>query len=251
MEKAAQQVSKPPKVSTLRPKLQKSKAKLYSTIYGNPAKDMKIIAITGTTGKDTVAHLIHEIIKTLDPKTGLIIPNTDTPLTAKTLQQQLSAAWKVGANHVIIVAPANALEDYVFHTLPIHMAVLTDIQGNQPGNATTDQYAATKARLFAANPYFSILNRDDPYYDFFAKYPAKTALSSYGRHHDATVRINHSKLYKKGTEANFGYNNTNFDLATFVAGESAVSYMAAATAAALALGFSTDAIADGIANYEP
>ena len=245
MEKSAQQSS------SLKPKLQKSKAKLYSLIYGNPAKDMKIIAVTGSTGKETVSHLIHEIIKTLDPKAGLILPSAEQPLSAKSLQKQLSASWKIGANHVIIAAPVSAIENYSFHTVPIHMAVLTDIQGNQPGNSATDHYAATKAKLFENQPYFSILNRDDPYYDFFAKYPAKSAISSYGRHHDATVRINHSKLYKKGTEANFGHNNTNFDLATFIAGESAVSYMAAATAAALALGFSTDAIADGIANYEP
>lgn len=254
MEKTAQQVSKaskPTKASNFKPKLQKGKAKLYATIYGNPAKDMKIIAVTGTTGKDTVAHMIHEIIKTLDPKAGLILSTPDNPLTAKTLQKQLSDSWKIGANHVIVTAPATSLENYAFHTIPIHMAILTDIQGNQPGNSTTDQYAATKAILFQSQPYFSILNHDDPYYDFFAKYPAKTALHSYGRHRDATVRINHSKLYKKGTEANLGYNNTNFDLATFVAGESAVSYMAAATMAALALGFSPEVIADGIANYEP
>ena len=40
---------------------QKVKAKLLKSYYGNPAKDMKVIAVTGTTGKVTVAHYVHEI----------------------------------------------------------------------------------------------------------------------------------------------------------------------------------------------
>ena len=42
---------------------QKVKAKLLKSYYGNPAKDMKVIAITGTTGKVTVAHYVHEILR--------------------------------------------------------------------------------------------------------------------------------------------------------------------------------------------
>ena len=35
---------------------QKLKARVLKSYYGNPLKDMKLIAITGTTGKVTVAH---------------------------------------------------------------------------------------------------------------------------------------------------------------------------------------------------
>ena len=42
---------------------QKIKAKMLKSYYGNPMRDMKLIAITGTTGKTTVAHYVHEIIK--------------------------------------------------------------------------------------------------------------------------------------------------------------------------------------------
>ena len=42
---------------------QKIKAKLLKSYYGNPAKDMKVIAITGTTGKVIVAHYVHEILR--------------------------------------------------------------------------------------------------------------------------------------------------------------------------------------------
>ena len=38
---------------------QKLKARVLKSYYGNPLKDMKLIAITGTTGKVTVAHYVH------------------------------------------------------------------------------------------------------------------------------------------------------------------------------------------------
>ena len=47
----------------LRAQSQKIKASLLKSYYGNPTKDMKLVAITGTTGKTTVAHYVHEILK--------------------------------------------------------------------------------------------------------------------------------------------------------------------------------------------
>ena len=65
------------------------------------------------------------------------------------------------------------------------------------------------------------------------------------------MRINRSKLYKVGAEANLTYGNENFDVATYVTSESAIFYMAAATLAGFALGFDIDHIINGIADYEP
>ena len=47
----------------LKAQSQKLKARILKSYYGNPLKDMKLIAITGTTGKTIVAHFVHEILK--------------------------------------------------------------------------------------------------------------------------------------------------------------------------------------------
>jgi UDP-N-acetylmuramoyl-L-alanyl-D-glutamate--2,6-diaminopimelate ligase len=230
-----------PKKTSLKPKVQKAKAKLAAAYYGKPAKDMKIIAVTGTTGKDTVANFIHEILKALDPRAGLVVAG-EKGMTAGSLQKQLSKSWKEGANYVVVEAPAGAVEKYVFHGLPLHMVVVTDV---------ADENAAEKKTiLLEAAPEFSVLNRDDPYFEAFAKYPVKTA-ASYGKGREATTWIGHSKIYKRGTEVNLTYSGNSFDLATYVVGEAALSYMAAAATAGLLLGAEVDAIIDGIANYEP
>ena len=53
----------PNKKGGMSAKRQKIKAKLLKSYYGNPIKDMKLIAITGTTGKTVVAHFVHEILR--------------------------------------------------------------------------------------------------------------------------------------------------------------------------------------------
>ena len=52
-----------------------AKATLALTMYGNPAKDMFIIGITGTNGKTTSSFMIHHIFNTLVSKSFLIGTN--------------------------------------------------------------------------------------------------------------------------------------------------------------------------------
>ena len=63
------------------------------------------------------------------------------------------------------------------------------------------------------------------------------------------VKILNSKLYPKGTEAKISIKSEIIDVATFIPGETAVSYMACAVAIASALNIKHDDIIDGIAEY--
>lgn len=244
-------MEKAKKTSSLKPKLQKSKAKLASTFYGNPAKNLKIIAVTGTTGKDTVAHLVHKILLAHKIPTALILSPSSSSLTHANLQKLLAKSSENGASHVVVETPADALRKHIFHGVPIHIATLTSLLPPQPGYIDGNDYQTDKSILFSYEPQFIALNRDDPSFDHFTKFPAKTASVNYGQHRDATTRINRSKLYKKGTEANLTINGSSFDVATFVSGEQAVAYMAAAATVAALLDIPVDAIIDGIASYEP
>ena len=53
-------------------KVQKIRAKALKTYYGNPLKDMKLVAITGATGKTTVAHYVHEILKSAGEQVAVL-----------------------------------------------------------------------------------------------------------------------------------------------------------------------------------
>ena len=47
-------------------------AYLAAAFYGNPAKNMRLIGITGTKGKTTVSYLVKSILDSAGVKTGLI-----------------------------------------------------------------------------------------------------------------------------------------------------------------------------------
>jgi len=99
-------------------------------------------------------------------------------------------------------------------------------------------------------PEIVVLNSDDLNYPAFEMFKGKTQTLTYGQT-SADVKILNSKLYPKGTEATLSVRSDIMSVATFVAGETAVSYMACAAAIANSLGVSEKYIIEGIANYEP
>lgn len=233
------------KKSGLKPKLQKAKAKFFKTYYSNPAKDLKIIAVTGTNGRDITAHYMQEIIKQRDTRAGLIID----PKSTSDLYKQLFKIWKTGTDYAVVSVDGHALANHLFYGMPIHAAVITDDIND--GSITGAQSEDAKSILFNTKPDFSILNRDDANYHIFVEYPSKTATFSYGRDRSADLKVAPGKIYKQGAEATITYNNERFDVATYITNPDAYLYMAAAATTAFALGFRSDTIVDGIANYEP
>ena len=85
-------------------------------------KDMKLIAITGTTGKTTVAHYVHEILRAAEEQVAVLA--SDQPFKMQMLHKFLSDAWKAGANYVVVTVPAEDLRDNVFYGLPVEALVL-------------------------------------------------------------------------------------------------------------------------------
>ncbi|MDR3298118.1 MAG: hypothetical protein LBT19_01985 [Candidatus Nomurabacteria bacterium] len=239
------------KKPSLKSKVQKAKAKLASAYYGNPSKDMKIIAVTGMGGKGVVAHFIQEILRATDPRVGLVDTGGEKALTAGGLQRKLSKSWREGANYVVVMAAADAVKNQAFAGVPVHMVVMTDPLGNEVSQDTADEYAVVKTELFTPEPEYSVLNYDDPYFEFVAKYPTKKGSVAYGKDREADTWVSRSKAYKKGTEATLTQGNDSFDVATYVTGNEAAAYMAAAATAAALLGVEEDAIVDGIASFEP
>lgn len=230
----------------LNAKRQKIKAKLLKSYYGNPAKDMKLIAITGTTGKTTVAHYVHEILKAAGEQVAVLA--SDQPFKMGMLHKFLSDAWKAGANYVIVTMPAESLGNNVFYGLPVHVAAMTNFVTAGLSDMTPDEYLQDEKTLFDMKPEYVVLNYDDANSEKFDEFEGKKGTLSYGQTGN-DVKILNSKLYPRGTEATMSLNSEVVTMATFIPGETAVSYMACAAAIALALGAKVDNIIDGVAEY--
>ncbi|MBR1874796.1 hypothetical protein IJ798_00215 [Candidatus Saccharibacteria bacterium] len=226
------------------------KAKLLSTYYGHPARDMKLICVTGMTGKTTVAHFIHSILNASGERVAVLA--SETEIKAGMLHKFLSDAWKAGANYVIVTAPASSLEDDIFAELDVYMAVLTDYVPSHLEDPSAKDYEALDDTLFDMAPKYVVLNRDDKHYDDFKRTFVGTENTlTYGADRESDIVIESSKLYKKGSEANLNYEGNHFTVASFLPGEVSVSYMACAAAAGFSLGITTENIENGIADYQP
>ncbi len=238
------------KVDTNRMKAgaQKAKAKLFKTYYGNPAKDLKIIAITGSVGSVTVAHYVHEILRAAGKQVAILA--SDANFRVGILHKFLSDAWKAGANYVIVTVPVEGLKDNVFYGLPIHVAAMTNFVTSGLKDMTATEFLNNEKTLFDMNPDIVVLNKDDLNYPTFEEFKGREATVTFGQV-NSDVKILNSKLYTMGTEATLSIAASVVAVATFVTGETAVSFMACAAAVAGSLGIGDSYIVEGIANYEP
>ena len=243
----------------------KSRAKIISARYGNPARDLRVIAVTGTNGKTTTVNFLNEILKEAGYKTAMfstanieiagvqtVNDTNSTTATVSKLQKFFHDAKKADVEFALIEATSHALDQYKFEGVPIEMAIMTNLtQDHLDYHKTMENYAAAKAKLFEMQPRFIVLNTDDKYFDYFNKFEASEQKITYGESDLAEVKIKSFKLYKKGSEAKLRIdNNVALEIATNLPGEFNVYNMTAAAAGAYLLGISLKDIQEGIANLE-
>jgi UDP-N-acetylmuramoyl-L-alanyl-D-glutamate--2,6-diaminopimelate ligase len=243
----------------------RGRVRLVALKYGNPANSLKVIAVTGTNGKTTTINYINEVLKEAGYKTAMfstalieIDGNTQlndlnaTVGTTERMQEFFRDAKKAGVDYVVLEITSHALQQHKLDGVPIEVAVMTNLtQDHLDYHHTMEEYAAAKAKLFAREPRFIVLNRDDAWYDYYNNFPAGELKMTYGQHEEAEARIDYLKLYKKGSEASIIIDHqTKLDLATALPGTFNVYNMTAAACVAYLLGVKLDDIVEGIANLE-
>lgn len=243
----------------------KTRIQLVSARYGWPARGLRVIAVTGTNGKTTTANYINEILKQAGYKTAMFttavievageskINNLNaTVASVSRMQQFLNEARRYKVDFVILEVTSHSLHQHKLDGVPIEAAVMTNLtQDHLDYHKTMEKYAAAKGLLFARNPRYIVLNRDDDWFDYFDKYLAEEQKITYGKSEDADVRISDIRLYKKGSEATLAFDHQEkSQLATYLPGEYNVFNMAAAASICYVLGVSMSDIKNGIASLE-
>lgn len=243
----------------------KSRAKIISARYGNPARTLRVIAVTGTNGKTTTVAYLNEILKEAGKKTAMFStatievagksrPNELNATVASTAEMQrfFLEAKRANVDFVVMEFPSHAIHQHKLAGVPVEMAIMTNLtQDHLDYHGTMEAYAEVKSRLFAMQPKYIVLNRDDEWFEYFNKFRAVSQKITYGESVEAEARIEHVKLYRKGTEAKMVIDHqTRLDLATALPGEFNVFNMAAAVSAAYLLGVKLNDIVEGVANLE-
>lgn len=243
----------------------KRRVKLLTARYGNPAKHLRVIAVTGTNGKTTTVSFLNEILKEAGYKTAMFSTaeveiagvkhvndlNRTVALTGD-LMRFYRDAKRARVDFVLIEATSHALQQHKLSTTPIEMAIMTNLtQDHLDYHKTMEGYAEAKSILFKMKPKYIVLNRDDSWFEYYDVFPAGYQKITYGQSSEAEARIDNVKLYRKGTEVTMTIDHqTKLELATALPGEYNAYNLAAAVSAAYLLNVGIKDIVEGVANLE-
>ena len=129
--------------------------------FGDPGRDMTLIAVTGTNGKTTVTYLLKEVLeRVLGGKVGLIgtngiligeeyLPARHTTPDACGLQRLLGMMREAGCGHVVMEASSHALAQQRLAGLFFAVGIFTNLtREHLDYHGTMDAYQRAKGLLF-------------------------------------------------------------------------------------------------------
>ena len=147
---------------------------LATTRYHHPAKNLKVIGVTGTNGKTTTCFMIWHMLNQAGRKTGLMTTvaygvkklkpelNHMTTVDANTLNSRIQDIANQGAEFLVLEVTSHALAEYRTLGIPFEIAVFTNLTHDHLDyHKTMQNYRNAKGKLFKKAKY-SILNADDP-----------------------------------------------------------------------------------------
>jgi UDP-N-acetylmuramoyl-L-alanyl-D-glutamate--2,6-diaminopimelate ligase len=147
---------------------------LCQNFFGVPARNMQLVAVTGTNGKTTVTTLIKQILEQAGFKAGLIgtihteidtmeIPAKFTTPEAWDLAALMARMYKAGCTHVVMEASSQALDQMRLWGLHFAVGVFTNLtQDHLDYHKTFENYYLAKRSLFAQVEHM-VVNVDDAY----------------------------------------------------------------------------------------
>lgn len=167
-----------------------AEAALWATRYGFPARDMRVIGITGTDGKTTTATLLYRSLQAAGVRAALLStatvdlldgkgerpnPTHMTTASSRSLMQMLRLVRAGRPEWVVLEISSHALAQHRALSVPFEIGIITNLSHEHLDyHKTMERYAAAKRRLFklvARNTRglgVGISNADDPLVADFA-----------------------------------------------------------------------------------
>jgi UDP-N-acetylmuramoyl-L-alanyl-D-glutamate--2,6-diaminopimelate ligase len=231
---------------------------IAAAVYGNPATELGLFAVTGTNGKTTTAYLIESILRADGRTTGLIgtietriagTSRTGIRTTPESLDIQ-RLLWEMRTQDVDSVAmevTSHALALHRVDGLRFASAAFTNLtQDHLDFHEDMDDYFAAKASLFvSARAEKAALNVDDGYGRRLLESTEVPALS-FGISDDAQVRAVDIEGGPTGSRFRIVSPAGDVQVESSLVGPFNVSNSLGAAASALNVGIGLDVIAEGL-----
>ncbi len=148
---------------------------LAANFYNNPSKKLKLVGVTGTNGKTTIATLLFQLFTKLGHTCGLIstvqnqiadniIPATHTTPDAVSLQKLIAQMQTANCSYVFMEVSSHAVHQYRIEGCFFTGAIFSNITHDHLDyHKTFDNYIAAKKGFFDGLPKeaFALTNADD------------------------------------------------------------------------------------------
>lgn len=232
---------------------------LADRFYNSPSQRLKVVGITGTNGKTTVAFLVKAVAEAAGRTPGVIgtagmmlgsevleAKSGYTTPEAPTVHRLLGEMVEQGADVVAMEVTSHALEQSRVAHCRFDVAVFTNLTHEHLDyHKDMESYFAAKAKLFQMlEPgSFAVINLDDPYgARFAALVPTGVHLLTYGFAKQAHVRAEELDLTASGARYRLisPVGEAWVD-SLYLFGRYNVSNALAAIATGMALGYGLDA----------
>jgi len=130
--------------------------------YEQPSARLKVIGVTGTNGKTTVAFMVKSILEAAGSKTGLlgtvryeigdrVIPAQRTTPESLEVQQMMSQMVKADCQSCVMEVSSHALDQKRVHGVEFDVGIFTNLtRDHLDYHGTMENYFAAKQKLFSA-----------------------------------------------------------------------------------------------------
>lgn len=149
-------------------------AVIAERFHGNPSKKLKLVGVTGTNGKTTVAWLVQHILSTSGKKCGMLgtivcddgIAAEQSTLTTPSfcdIGKILHSMVDNGCEVAVMECSSHALDQGRVAALDFDIGVFTNLSGDHLDyHGSADAYLLAKMKLFDVVSTYAVINMDDP-----------------------------------------------------------------------------------------
>ncbi|MBX2967198.1 MAG: UDP-N-acetylmuramoyl-L-alanyl-D-glutamate--2,6-diaminopimelate ligase [Cyclobacteriaceae bacterium] len=148
---------------------------IAANFFGNPSQKLKLVGVTGTNGKTTVATLLYKLFGALGHRCGLIstveyriidniLPSTHTTPDPVQLNQLLKSMVDAGCSYAFMEVSSHAIDQDRVAGLQFAGALFTNITHDHLDyHKTFENYIKAKKKFFdsLSGDAFALVNADD------------------------------------------------------------------------------------------
>ena len=188
-----------------------------AAFFDHPAKDMKIIGVTGTKGKTTTTYLVKSILEQAGRRTGLIgtieivigdkhIPADHTTPESYLIQKYFRQMADAGCDTVVMEVSSQGLMLHRTQGFVFDFGIFTNLEPDHIGKGEHkdfEDYLRCKALLFK-QCRIGIVNQDDEYWEAVTR-GHTCALETYGIDTAADLRARNITFLRESGNLGMGF----------------------------------------------